>query len=398
MIKNIILAIILVAQLAVWFIVDPPWRTEKAKSDPVASKKLDDIALDQAAFIECTEPTGRTLKLAKRDGLWHVENVKGYPANQAKVEDALADLKDLSKSDFRSDKSIMHENYEVDVKKGQKVKILDKGRAPLADLVIGKPDVQSRAGTFIRKADSPDVFVAKSQKLSISFGGDPYDWIKRNMMDVDAADQQRILDLKAACYRIEIEGKQQAKDATGRLVQPPEFKNVRYAYHREDAPAGSTDGEPIWRCVEPEGKGELVIADMQMKNIVQQMLGIQVMANHEIVGPATPEHKLGDDADKELHVVARFKEGENTTVRTLTVGAEFEPAPLGNQPLGKQRFAKVSHPGDKATQAYVFTVPTSFPYFYLREPETMIKRDVKPPAPQSQPAQTQPAQSQPVKR
>jgi hypothetical protein len=397
MIRNVILTIILLCQVAVWFIVDSPWKTEPTRSEPLATKRLADIDVAQVAFIESTDVGGKTLKLAKRDGVWVLEDLHGFPALQDKVAQALEELVDLSKSEFRSDKTIMHENYEVDVKKGQKLRLLSESRNVLLDLVIGKPDVQGQKGTFVRQADEKDVYVARSQKLSIAFTGEIYDWLKRGMMDVDAQDQQRLLDLKAACYRIEIEGKQMVKDAAGKPAQPPAQKNVRFVYARD--PGAPADGsEPVWRVVEPEGKGDLQLADLQIKNMVQQLLSVQVMMNHQIVGPETPEHKLAETDDKELHVIARFKEGESETVRTLDVGAEFEPAAVGGQALAKQRYAKVGHPGDRRQQSFVFTVNSTFGLYFVRDPETLVKRDLpKPPTPgfPTPPPATQPAASQP---
>lgn len=402
MIRNVILAIILLAQVAVLLVLDPPWKADAPRSEPVKAKKLADIPLDQVEFVEMTEVSGKTTTLAKRNGAWLVENLQGFPAIADKVKNTLAELADLSKADFRSDKVIMHENYDVDAKKAAKVRLFGPNRTPIADLLIGKPDPQSIKGifqdtysTFIRRADQPDVYVTRPGRLGTSFPGDPNEWVRRTMMDVDmTADQARFLELKNSCFRIEVEGKAPVKGADGRPLVPPQTKNVRYVYARDpNPPQDGTD--PVWRVVEPEGRETLELADLQLKGLVQQLLSTQIQMSQIIVGQGTkPEYKLDDGQELELRVVARFKEGDVTTTRTLEVGAEFEPPPLNGQPVAKQRYARVSHPGDPLQQSFIFSVMTTMPMAYLREPESMVRRDVpKPPPPQSQPVPptTQPA-------
>ena len=63
--KNIILGFLLLAQLTVWFVIDPPWSDKKARTDIVDEKKLEAVAIDQIGRIIIHPPGTETMTLEK---------------------------------------------------------------------------------------------------------------------------------------------------------------------------------------------------------------------------------------------------------------------------------------------------------------------------------------------
>ncbi len=379
MLKNVILALILVFQLGIWFVRDSPFDTEQARSEELDQHGLADVPLEQIAVVKYRDPRGEEVTLARRDGMWVVEDLHGFPAIQDKVSSAVASLGGLAKSDFRSSKRIMHENFEVTDENSQRLTVLAEDRSELTTIVIGKRDVQGSQGTFIRLADADDVFVSQSQELASAFSADPYSWINRQMFDLELQDRERLMQLRADCYRIEIEGQEEMKDDKFQSFDPPRFRFIRYVFERVQP---TKDGEEVyWDVLEPKrGFEDLELQDQLLTSILQTYLSVQARA---IVAAAPkPEHKIVDPSEYRLKVITRFREGEGDlrveTSRELVIGAPFDLEGKTVPNSGNLVHAKVSFPGNDRKQEFVFATVGTYPGIFLRDPK-LLARQPKPP-------------------
>ncbi len=365
MMRNIILLIILLSQCAIWFVIDNPFSTEKPKSESVVEHKLEDIPIADVERIEVTASGARTLRLAKKEGIWCIENVFGYPALQEKVLKALAEIQPLSRSEFRNAKAFLHENLEVDEKRGTKIRLFGKGGRLIEDLVIGKRDVENSGGTFIRRRSEDAVFVTRSGNLESSFSVVPRNWYDIGVWDFPTLDQERLTDLKLAAYKVVVEGLERRtrtnKDTRGHFRHTIEFvpRDVK------------TKEEEYWRVLEPADKKDLILSDLMVRSMLQSMLN---MRTNEIIGQGTkPEYKLDDPDELEVKVTVFFREGKVETTRTLEIGAMRPISPLADG--GTQTYyVRTRHPGSRLKQAYVFAVPNSYLSVLQRGPEAYVDR------------------------
>ena len=398
MIKNIVLAAVLVIQVAVWFIIDSPLDTESAKSDPVERHKLADIDLARIAAIEVSDPSGESLRLTLReqlnmkarpegappqseqqDSIWVIDNVHGFPATQKKVLDALQELAGFSASDFRTNKRFLHEDLEVDDAKGQHIKLLARDNTILAHIIVGKRDVQGARGTFVRMADENAVYVAKSQQLGSVFSTQPRVWFRPGMMDVALTDQEKMAELRSGCHKIVIEAKIPKKGEDGRPVDPPVSSDARYVYERAQSEVSEdVQAQVFWKVTEPEGLSELKLDDLMVRPLVTSMLNVRAT---EIVGAGNLEkYELGSTELSTARITCYFMEGEVETSRSLEIGGEKAVAENpGGRPAQAMRFARVQHPGQALRQNFVFTVPTTFTNYYTREPSAFVRKTPNPP-------------------
>ncbi len=370
MIRNVVLSILLVGQLAVWFLVAPPWKTSAPKSEAAKPPTFPSVDLGQIGGIRIVDPTGATLELSLRDGVWVLESLHGYPAIQKKVEEVLDELKLLPKSEFRTDKRFLHEDLQVDDLRGQKVTLLTAKRAPLLDLVIGKQDIQGSRGAFIRVNGTDEVWVCPSQKLATLFSTVVKDWYDPAIMDVSFKDPQRMTTLRNACFHIEVEMNRPKRDDKGQPVSPPQMERLRYVYERVE-PEGEDGGDPWWKVVEPEGKEDLRLDDLLVKGIVTTMLNLRAT---EIVGSGLrPEYGLSDRDELAVRVEARFREESGETIRVLEIGGEHEVEPVNGVKRPPDRFARAKFPGGGVKESFVFTIPQATVGFLQRDPETFQK-------------------------
>ena len=104
--------------------------------------------------IELTGPTPASLKL--EGGAW---TVSGKPADEGQVKQLTGGLKDFLATDFVTEKTEKHAEYEVDDAKGVKM-TLTTTTGPGWSLVFGK--AAKGGGTYVREAKSNAVFITKS--------------------------------------------------------------------------------------------------------------------------------------------------------------------------------------------------------------------------------------------
>ncbi len=363
MIRNIVLGILLLSQLAIWFVKDNPFSTEKPKSETVVEHKLDDVPIADVERIEITSSAAATLRLEKKEGIWCIENVFGYPAVQEKVAKALAEIQPLSRSEFRNAKSFLHEDLEVDERRGTKIRLFGKGGRLIEDLVIGKRDVANSGGTFIRRRNEDAVFVTRSKNLESVFSVVPRNWYDLGVWDFPSTDQGRLTDLKLAAYRVVVEGleRQTRNNADNRK---------RFRFVIEYVPRNAlTKEEEYWRVLEPEEKKDLVLSDLSVRSMLTSMLNIRTQ---EILSQGTkPEYKLDDPDDLEVRITTFFKEGDVETSRTLEIGARRPQSLLATTAMITY-YMRARHPGGKLKQSFVHAVTNSYLAVLQRGPEAYV--------------------------
>lgn len=375
MLKNVILALILVFQLGIWFVKDSPFDDEAAQSEQLETQRLQDIPLDQIAVVTYRDPSGGELTLSQRDGLWVVDSLHGFPAIQKKVTDAITALDKLSKSDFRSKKRIMHENFEVTDEIGQRLILLAEDRTPLATLLIGKRDVQGAQGTFIRMGGDDTVYVSPSQELAAAFSSDPYSWIDRQMFDFELSDRERLMQLQADCYRIEIDGQEEIRDEKMASYDPPRFRFTKYVFQKVTP---KEDGEEVyWEVLQPKRVYEgLEMQGQLITSMLQTYLSVQ--AREIVSASAKPEHKVVDPSAYRVRIVTRFREGEGDlrveTSRELIIGAPFTSKRVNVPGPANMVHAKVSFPGADKKQSFVFATAGTYPDIFLRDPKLLARQ------------------------
>ena len=366
MIRNIILAIILLIQCAIWFIGSNPFSTEKPRSETVSEHKLDDIPIAEVERIEVTSSSAPTLRLVKKDGIWCIENVFGYPAIQEKVAQALAAIQHLSRAEFRNAKAFLHEDLEVDERRGTKLRLFARGGRLIEDLVIGKRDVENSGGTFIRRRSEDAVFVTRARNLETAFSVVPRNWYDLGVWDFPVTDQQRITDLKLAAFKVIVEGKE-------RLTRNNRDNRASFRHVMEFVPRNvKTKEAEYWRVVEPEDKKDLILSDLQVRSMITSMLN---MRTQEIIGQGTkPEYRLDDVDDLEVRLTVFFREGEkgeNETIRTVNIGAARPMPALGAR--GPQTYyMKATHPGSQLKQAFVHGVANSYLAYFQRGADAYV--------------------------
>ena len=379
MIKNVILLIVLVAQVCIWLLVSNPWKEEhEASSRAVTEHKLEAIDLDRIGAFKVTDSTGQSIRLSLRDDRWVIDDLQGFPAIQEKVTAALDELSGLERSDYRTSKRFLHTDLEVDDQKGQHLELFDRENRPLVHLVIGKRDIQGSKGTFVRRHDEDHVFVAPSQNLGTVFSTIQMQWYFPGMMDIPDRDQARMTELRSACFKIELEALVPEKDAEGRPVVPESLRAVRTVYER--VVETDTEGKETiwWKVLEPEDKADIQCDDLLIKGLVGLLLNTRAQY---VVGPGSlPEYGFDDPAKRMVHMVAWFKEKDQVTKRTLEIGVERGDKASGNgfdQPTS--RYARVSHPGDRYKQSFVFLLPQHHHRYFQREADQYRRGSVPPP-------------------
>ncbi|MFT7618924.1 MAG: hypothetical protein ACI97A_002572 [Planctomycetota bacterium] len=362
MIRNVILAIILLSQCAIWFVLDNPFSTENTKSETVAKHQLDDVPISDVERIEVAASTA-TLRLSKKEGVWCVENTFGYPAIQENVQKALTEIQPLSKSEFRNAKPFLHRDLEVDEQRGTKIRLFGKGGKLIEDLVIGKRDVANSGGTFVRRRNEDAVFVTRAKNLESAFSVVPRNWIDLGVWDFPSADQQRVTDLKLGAHRVEVEGYE-------RETSQNRGNRQRFRFVMEFVPRDlKTKREESWKVVEPADKSDLELSDLMVRSMVTSMLN---MKTQEVLSNGTrPEYKLDDPDEVEVRVTVHFKDNGLATTRTMEIGARRAISPLSTN-RSQTYYLKVRHPGGRLKQNFVHAVAASYLAVMQRGPESYV--------------------------
>jgi hypothetical protein len=133
--------------------------------------------------IELTGPTPASLKF--ENSTW---TAGGHPADEAQVKQLTDALKDFHVTDFVTDNTAKHAEYEVDDAKGVKM-TLTTTTGPGWSLVFGK--AAKLGGTYVRDAKSNAVFTTKSPVAYQAKKGNS-GWRKKNIATAAANDIAKV--------------------------------------------------------------------------------------------------------------------------------------------------------------------------------------------------------------
>ncbi len=151
---------VLIILLALAYLIERPGRKQKE----AAFLLFPDFTPTAAARIELKDPETEVI-LEKKEEKWLVASSENYPADLGSIERLLGKVKGLLGSSLASKKPEKHSIFKVD-KSGLEVKILNNESAPLAHFFVGKAGPEL-ASTYVRRGDSPEVFLIDERLKSI---------------------------------------------------------------------------------------------------------------------------------------------------------------------------------------------------------------------------------------
>ncbi len=217
------------------------------------------------------EGAGESVRLEKRSGKWVVGDRSGYPADFSMITDFVRALRDskTGRSFEASDASMaglsLHDPSQdgvPDENKGIRVRLLDKDKKALADLVLGSRRNSAAAGPsggrYVRFESSSTVYlVNETMELCKPY---PADWIKKDLVDIQASEIRAVACRKDGTFLYSFERGDGEKNFRP-LIFPPGEKVDRQALKKlsgalasfriEDvAPASGMDETTFGTCLE----------------------------------------------------------------------------------------------------------------------------------------------------
>ncbi len=163
--KTLVLAAVLFALIAVYWVVD--------QSEPVAKTDTPLIVADSASITSLKIMTlADTVDLRKEGDGWKVFGAKVYPANEQNVGRALQKFSQMSKKAMITHKTDRHAEFEVDSANGVLVNLTSNGKDQ--SLYLGKagPSMQT---SYARVEGSSEVWEIGGNHTS-AFRRPPADW------------------------------------------------------------------------------------------------------------------------------------------------------------------------------------------------------------------------------
>jgi len=218
-------------------------------------------------FSNFPDPTP-TLALSKSEGLWKVVNGHSFPADRERVERFLSILENMVTEQVVSNNPERLALFGLDEKTSPHVKVWD-GRARLvADLWVGKTDVDGRQ--FIQRAGSSEVTTV-SQNLTPFILQDLDGWKDKTLLSLSETDAQRLVLSKGSEDTI-----LEKKNGQWRMISPedrdPDPLALRTLFDslknlKADRLADSLDGTQA-NFEKPDYKLSIRLADSSLKLVV----------------------------------------------------------------------------------------------------------------------------------
>jgi len=183
-----ILGGVLLAQCALLALVSP-WSGRAGAGEP--RPLLPALEATTPGRIEIRGDEGKTLNLAREQGSWTLREADGYPADAAKVDDLIADLKKVQVRRPVVTSSRYHDTLKV-TESGAERRIrvwAEGGDDPLVDLLVGSSP--NYGATHVRLAGDDQVYEVRDLR-TYDVRPDAGSWIDRKLVDVRAEDVSAI--------------------------------------------------------------------------------------------------------------------------------------------------------------------------------------------------------------
>jgi len=179
-----ILTGLLVAQVALLAIVSP-WSSRGGAGEPQALAPA--LAATTAGRVEIRGDEGKTLTLARADGAWTIGEADGYPADAAKVDDLLGDLKGILVRRPVVTSSRYHATLNVtELEAERRIRVFAEGAGdPVVDLLVGSSP--NYGVTHVRLAGDDRVYEVRDLR-TYDIRPDAGAWIDRKLVEVPAED------------------------------------------------------------------------------------------------------------------------------------------------------------------------------------------------------------------
>lgn len=270
-------------------------------------------ALNDVAALE-VRMAGRTFT-ARRDGeRWGIAELKDYPVQFDKVKTVLVELSQLRFLEAKTSDPERYDRLELrDVTakdaKSKHVTVRGAGNATLAEGLIGKRNANlfgtGRGGTYLRVGGDKQTWLAEG---IVSLGDGPADWISKKIVDLKAADMQKLVIMSPKGGGVVIHrAKKDDKDFT--LDDIPPGKKQRGQWETNQMPTALEKLELMdVRLAEevpfPDGpyKGEFTTFDGLVLKTEAAKVGKKYWARFS----ASAEALTGEGADKAKEFVQEF--------------------------------------------------------------------------------------------
>jgi hypothetical protein len=189
---------VLLVQLVLLLLIAAPWSSGSGSTGP--RNLLPELETSSPSRIEIGEGYER-LVLSREADSWHVEQAGGYPADGAKVDQLLADLRNLEVRRPVVSGSRYHEALKVSEDQNERRLSLQHAGSSEADVVLFVGSSPNYGVNHVRRGDEDEVYEAR--------GLSPWDlraesgsWIDTQLLDVRAED---VMSLKLSNPNGEIE-------------------------------------------------------------------------------------------------------------------------------------------------------------------------------------------------
>lgn len=183
--KTIILIIILCLLIGIAYLIN---RSPKKTSGETALFPQFDA--EKVTSIRLNGKTNK-LTLVKSEGQWRAVEQDDLPVDKDQIKQALEVVSELKRDDIISKNPSKQEIFQVDPNQGFEVEIKGEGDTTLALFYIGKngPDFMS---TYVREADSNEVFLYKGFHLRSRFDKPAENWLDKFIIIVQDEDVEAI--------------------------------------------------------------------------------------------------------------------------------------------------------------------------------------------------------------
>ena len=164
-------AIFVVLAIVVLLFENPFGQSEYEKKVETAMPLFPNFDEEQVVKIEIIAD-GATTTLSKQDDNWVVASMYNYPADGEGVVELLSKVTEFKNTQRVSNNPEKQSEFEVD-STGVEAKLMDANDSVLAHLFVGKT-TPGFLSSYVRPADSNEVYVAQGYLQSVFDKGTPY--------------------------------------------------------------------------------------------------------------------------------------------------------------------------------------------------------------------------------